>query len=80
LGCASSLPFWSTRRRNREGEELIARQVERRKALLVEALHARDTDEADDELPDKEPLEVLISLDNAKRLAARLTRMSNDRD
>jgi hypothetical protein len=60
----------------------MARPVERRKALLVEALHALDTDEVllMMNFPDKEPLEVLISPDNAKRLAASITRMFGDQE
>jgi hypothetical protein len=49
---------------------------------LVEALYALDTDEVlmMMNFPDKESLEVLISPDNAKRLAASLTRMFGERD
>ena len=56
----------------------MARQVERHKALLAEALYSVDNHEVLLMLnfPDKEPLEVLISLDNARRLAASLARMS----
>jgi hypothetical protein len=41
----------------------MAREVERRKARLVEALYAVDTDEVllMMNFPDKEPLEVLMS-------------------
>jgi hypothetical protein len=62
--------------------ELMARQVDRRKALLIEALYAVDTDEVllMMNFPDKEPLEVLISPDNAKRLVASLTRMLGERE
>jgi hypothetical protein len=60
----------------------MAKQVERRKALLVEALYAVDTDEVllMMNFPDTEPLEVLMSLDNAKRLAASLTGMTGHRE
>jgi hypothetical protein len=60
----------------------MAREVERRKARLVEALYAVDTDEVllMMNFPDQEPLEVLVSLDNAKRLAASLTGMTDHRE
>ena len=50
----------------------MAREVERRNALLVEALYAVDTDEVllMRNFRDKEAMEVLVSLENAKRLAA----------
>ena len=56
----------------------MARQVERRKALLVEALYAVGSDEVLLMLnfPDKEPLEVLVSPANAKRLVASLARIT----
>jgi hypothetical protein len=60
----------------------MAREVERRKARLVEALYAVDTDEVllMMNFPDKGPLEVLMSLENAKRLAASLTGMAGHRE
>jgi hypothetical protein len=60
----------------------MAREVERRKALLVEALYAVDTDQVllMMNFPDKEPLEVLMSLQNAKRLAASLAGMTGHRE
>jgi hypothetical protein len=49
---------------------------------LVEALYAVDTVEVllMMNFPDKEPLEVLMSLENAKRPAASLTGMASHRD
>ena len=56
----------------------MARQVERRKALLVEALYAVGSDEVllMMNCPDKERLEVLVSPANAKRLVASLARIT----
>ena len=55
----------------------MARQVERRKALL-KALYAVGSDEVllMMNFPDKEPLEVLVSPANAKRLVASLARIT----
>jgi hypothetical protein len=81
LAHVNTLLFLLNQTVNREDEELMARQVERRKALLVEAKYALDTDEVllTMNFPYKEPLEVLITPDNAKRLAASLTRIFSDR-